>query len=80
MEVTGDVVQMLVQGVFNPQTVVALAHQLKIPTFMCCPGSDFTYPVTDFGMMVISRMVNVGVPRNAQLMTCYELFVILEHY
>ena len=52
-----DVVQMLVEGGFNPQTVVALAHRLQIPTslmFMCCPGPNFPYPVSDFGARVIS--------------------------
>lgn len=51
-----DVVQMLVEGDFNPQTVAALAHRLEIPTsmmFMCCPGPNFPYPVADFGTRII---------------------------
>lgn len=51
-----DVVQMLVEGEFNPQTVAALAHRLQIPTslmFMCCPGPNFPYLVADFGTRII---------------------------
>ena len=50
-------IQMLVEGDFNPQTVAGLAHRLEIPTslmFMCCPGPDFPYTVADLGTRVIS--------------------------
>lgn len=53
-EITIDL--LLVEGVFDPHSVHALAHHLDIPTsimFMSCPGSEFPHSVADLGTRVI---------------------------
>ncbi|KAJ7342876.1 amino acid permease-domain-containing protein [Mycena albidolilacea] len=54
-EITIDLI--IVQGLFSPSNVAALAHRLQIPPslmFMSCPGPRFTYPIAEFGARVIS--------------------------
>ncbi|KAJ7794395.1 hypothetical protein B0H14DRAFT_2923289 [Mycena olivaceomarginata] len=54
-EITIDLI--IVQGLFSPSNVAALADRLKIPPslmFMSCPGPRFTYPIAEFGARVIS--------------------------
>ncbi|EGO26780.1 hypothetical protein SERLADRAFT_447894 [Serpula lacrymans var. lacrymans S7.9] len=54
-EITIDL--MLVESPFDPSTVAALAHHLKIPQslmFMSCPGVNFSHSVAEFGTRIIS--------------------------
>jgi hypothetical protein len=51
------VVKILVPGTFEPKTVAALSHKLRIPTslmFMNCPGPNFHYSVAELGARIIS--------------------------
>ncbi|TFK40382.1 AAAP amino acid permease [Crucibulum laeve] len=54
-EITIDLI--LIDAVFEPTNVAALANHLKIPTsvmFMTCPGKDFPYSMSELGTRIIS--------------------------
>ncbi|KAG2351285.1 hypothetical protein BDR07DRAFT_1414011 [Suillus spraguei] len=53
-EITVDL--MFIEGQCDPKNLTALAHHLKIPRFlmfMNSPGSNFRYPVAEFGTRII---------------------------
>jgi len=51
------IVKIIVSGEFEPRNVIALSHNLGIPTslmFMTCPGPDFAHSLLELGTRIIS--------------------------